>query len=115
MARGLRTALAFAAAVAAVAVFAAPAPALTEQPPSASFTPAGGYVAEGQAVAFGDTSTDAAGQISRESWTLGDGSPAGSGPTPTHTFTALGTYKVTLTITDTLGREASVSHQFTVL
>jgi hypothetical protein len=37
------------------------------------------------------------------SWDFGDGSPAGSGVTTSHTYTASGTYTVVLTVNDTTG------------
>ncbi len=50
-------------------------------------------------VAFTDNST---GATSRQ-WNFGDGSENSTEPNPTHTYTSAGTYKVTLTITDTGG------------
>lgn len=47
------------------------------------------------------------------SWDFGDGA-TGSGQTLTHTFASVGTFVVTLTIRDNLGRLASVSHAVTV-
>jgi PKD repeat protein len=56
---------------------------------------------------------DATSQVTRYSWTFGDGGTA-SGQTVTHTFTSPGSFPVTLTITDTLGRVATVSKTITV-
>ncbi|WP_217645265.1 PKD domain-containing protein [Nocardioides terrae] len=47
------------------------------------------------------------------SWDFGDGSPAGSGMTPSHTYAAAGTRTVTLTVTDEEGAIATVSHTVT--
>ena len=44
------------------------------------------------------------------SWTWGDGS-SGGGVSPTHTFTAPGTYSVTLTVTDSYGLTSALSTQ----
>ena len=40
-------------------------------------------------------------------WDFGDGSPASDQPSPQHTYTEAGTYKVSLTVTDSEGNEAS--------
>ncbi|MBN1160262.1 MAG: PKD domain-containing protein [Candidatus Diapherotrites archaeon] len=37
------------------------------------------------------------------SWDFGDGTAAGTGATPTHTYTTVGTYTATLTVTDSVG------------
>jgi alpha-tubulin suppressor-like RCC1 family protein len=48
----------------------------------------------------GSASTDPDGTITDYSWDFGDGSALGSGPTLTHQFAAVGSYTVTLTVTD---------------
>ena len=48
------------------------------------------------------------GSIVSYSWDFGDGSPAGSGATPTHTYTSVGSFVVTLTVTDNGGLTNSV-------
>jgi subtilisin family serine protease len=62
---------------------------------------------------FTDTSTDADGTIASRSWAFGDGGTA-TGATPTHAYTAGGTYTVTLTVTDNAGAQATTSHTVTV-
>ena len=47
-------------------------------------------------------SVDPGGAISTYAWTFGDGGTA-TGATPSHTYTAAGSYTVTLTVTDTVG------------
>jgi PKD repeat protein len=48
------------------------------------------------------------------SWNWGDGTAAGSGVTPSHTFAANGTYTVTLSVTD-VGGTGTISRAVTVL
>lgn len=62
----------------------------------------------------GTTSSDPDGTIAGHSWSFGDGTPAASGATTTHTYAAAGTYTVTLTVTDDDGASGSVSHDVTV-
>ncbi|MFA5772659.1 MAG: PKD domain-containing protein, partial [Thermoplasmata archaeon] len=45
-------------------------------------------------------STDPDGQVASVSWNMGDGSPAKTGKTVTHTYTAEGTYSVVAKLTD---------------
>jgi PKD repeat protein len=52
---------------------------------------------------FTDASTDADGTIASQSWDFGDGSPLGTGATPTHIFATPNTYQVKLTVTDNNG------------
>ena len=47
-------------------------------------------------------------------WDFGDGTPTGTGTSPSHTFPAPGTYIVTLTNTDGWGRAASITLSVTV-
>lgn len=47
-------------------------------------------------------------------WDFGDGSPAGTGPTPNHTYGSAGTYGVTLTVTDILGYTDAITTPVTL-
>ncbi len=51
-------------------------------------------------VQFADTSSDPDGDTFTASWDWGDGTAEGTGLSPTHSFTAPGTYTVTETVTD---------------
>ena len=85
--------------------------ATTNQPPTASFT----ATPTNLSVAFdGSGSSDPGGSIASYSWNFGDGSPAGSGATPQHTYAAPGTYQVTLTVTDNQGATGHVTKAVTV-
>jgi leucyl aminopeptidase len=63
--------------------------------PSASFT----YSADGMTVHFTDTSTDGDGTIAARAWDFGDGGTS-TEANPTHTFAAVGSHTVALTVTD---------------
>ncbi len=79
-------------------------------PPTAAFT----HSVDGLTVSFDGTgSTDADGEVVTYTWDFGDGSPAGSGATTSHTFATGGDHVVTLTVTDDDGATASVSHTVT--
>lgn len=66
-----------------------------------------------QAIVVDSTGADATAQVSSYLWTFGDGGSA-SGRNATHTFTAPGTFPVSLTITDLLGRTQTVTHSLTI-
>jgi len=51
----------------------------------------------------GSASTDPDGTIASYSWNFGDGTPPGTGSVVFHQFTSMGTYPVTLTVTDNGG------------
>jgi uncharacterized repeat protein (TIGR01451 family) len=68
----------------------------------AAFTPTSITVSIGTPVVFTDTSTTDGSAIVTWDWDFGDGG-VGSGPVVSHTFTAAGTYTVTLTVTDACG------------
>jgi len=64
-------------------------------------------------VNFTNTSTDSGGTISSYAWTFGDGGTSTSA-SPSHTYTAAGTYTVTLKVTDNTGATNSTSKSITV-
>jgi hypothetical protein len=82
-------------------LFALPAPA-----PTAAFTSSCNQL---DCAFDGSGSVAPGGTITSYGWDFGDGN-TGTGVTPTHTFGAAGSYTVTLTITSSLGGQASVSH-----
>ncbi len=70
-----------------------------------------------QPATFTATATPATGHgISTYFWAFGDGSTqTTNGPTTTKTYSEVGTYVVTVTVTDDLGQTASVSKSFTIV
>jgi PKD repeat protein len=58
------------------------------------------------ATMFGGNSYDPDGTITAFGWNFGDGT-AGTGVSPQHTWSTVGTYIVTLTVTDNVGRQAT--------
>ena len=81
------------------------------QPPAAAFSSS---IAGLKVSVDGSLSTDADGTVAGYQWDFGDNTAAGSGVTTSHTYTAAGTYTVTLTVTDDDGAKSSVTHQVTV-
>ena len=80
------------------------------QPPVAAFTssPNGGVMPVD--VTFdASASSDPDGTIVSYSWTFGDGSPAASGKTTTHTYSTAGNHVAELTVTDNRGASARAS------
>jgi gliding motility-associated-like protein len=61
----------------------------------------------GFATQFTNTSS---GSIVSWNWNFGDGSPAGTTISPSHTYPANGTYNVTLTVTNVYGCSKSITH-----
>ncbi|MCW2527231.1 MAG: hypothetical protein JWM76_2091 [Pseudonocardiales bacterium] len=79
--------------------------------PTASFTTTvSGLTVSSDASA----SADSDGSIASYAWTYGDNSPAGTGKTNDHTYTAAGTYTVTLTVTDNAGATGTTTRLVTV-
>jgi xanthomonalisin len=77
--------------------------------PTANFSTA----TSGLTATFTDSSTDVGGTISSYSWTFGDGGTS-TVKSPTHTYSAAGTYTVTETVKDSGGVSASKSASVTV-
>ncbi|MGN6607604.1 MAG: PKD domain-containing protein [Jatrophihabitans sp.] len=85
-------------------------PAAVDAPPSAAFTSS----TSAATASFDATgSSDPDGTVANYAWDFGD-STSGTGALPTHTYTASGTYHVTLTVTDDRGASTSVTHDVTV-
>ena len=83
--------------------------------PVASFTYSPASPASGTAVTFTATASDPDGNDPLSyAWSWGDSSPAGAGPTTTHTYLAGGPYNVVLTVTDARGAAAVVQQVVTV-
>jgi PKD repeat protein len=81
------------------------------QPPVARFTAS----PTGLAVSADATaSSDPDGTVASYAWDFGDGTAAGSGSRPSHTYAASGTYPVRLVVTDDRGATGTVSHDVTV-
>jgi YVTN family beta-propeller protein len=84
-----------------------------DQPPLASLAPAAA-VAGWPVLLNASASTDPDGQIARYDWSFGDGQTAlDAGPTPAHVYSTPGTYRATVTVTDSEG--CSTSPVFTGL
>jgi len=67
----------------------------------------------GLTVNFTDSSTDTGGTISSRSWNFGDGSSS-TATNPSHTYTAAGTYSVSLKVTDSTGATNTKTQSVTV-
>lgn len=72
-------------------------------PPTATFT----YTANGLTVQFTDTSQDPDGSVVAWSWNFGDSSPTSTVKNPSHTYSAAGTYTVSLTVMDDDGETSA--------
>ncbi|SMQ72678.1 PKD repeat-containing protein [Plantibacter sp. VKM Ac-1784] len=76
------------------------------QLPTAAFTPT---VVNLDGSFDASASVDPDGTIASYAWNFGDGT-TGTGVTATHTYATAGTFSVSLTVTDSVGATASVSH-----
>jgi PKD repeat protein len=81
-------------------------------PPVAAFSH--GAAVAGTPISFTDGSTDPNGDIASWSWDFGDLSGTDTHRNPTHTYTAPGTYTVSLTVTDATGKSDAKTAQLTV-
>lgn len=81
------------------------------QPPTAAFTSSSVDLV---ASFDGSTSKDPDGTIASYSWDFGDNSAGSASVKPTHTYTAAGTYHVSLTVTDNQGATDKVTSTITV-
>src|SRR6266566_1910938 len=77
------------------------------QPPSAAFT----FSCTGLGCSFTDQSSDPDGSVTSWQWTFGDGTTGSTAQNPSHTYSAAGSYTVTLTVKDNQNASSSpVSH-----
>ena len=76
------------------------------QPPTASFT----FSCSALACSFTSTSSDPDGSIAGYSWTFGDGATS-TVQNPSHTYSAGGSYTVTLRVTDNQGAQSTTATQ----
>lgn len=84
-----------------------------QAPMAAAGGPYSGVV--GSPVSFDGAGTDPDGTIALYTWDFGDGSSlVNAGATPTHTYTADGTYTVKLTVEDNYGKQASDTASVTI-
>ncbi|GAA1417357.1 PKD domain-containing protein [Agrococcus citreus] len=80
--------------------------------PTAAFTSTvsgsqASFDASGSSIGAGAT-------VASYSWSFGDGTPAGTGVSPSHTYAAPGTYPVTLTVTDSRGASGVVTRDVVI-
>ncbi|HEU4470529.1 MAG TPA: PKD domain-containing protein, partial [Flavisolibacter sp.] len=80
------------------------------EPPVANFTISSPYC-QGKAISFSDLSTTSTGSIVKWIWNFGDGSPvvtANTNVTQVHSYSATGTFQVTLTVENNSGCRSQV-------
>jgi len=85
-------------------------------PPAANVSPVAAFtssVAQATASFDGSTSVDPDGTVASYAWNFGDSGTA-TGATPQHTYTASGTYTVSLTVTDNRGGTNTITHPVSV-
>ncbi len=88
-------------------------PAVPLPGPVAFFSPSPSSPVAGTAVTFNGSASKSDVPIVSYTWTFGDGS-TGSGAITTHTYSAEGTYTVTLTVVDANGKLAAIAQKITV-
>lgn len=81
----------------------------TNVPPVANFS----VVTSGLTATFTDSSTDSDGSIASHAWNFGDGATS-TAASPSHTYTAAGTYSVSETVTDNAGATNAKTSSVTV-
>lgn len=89
-------------------------PPVTPKNPVASFTYSPSSPSTADTIYFTDTSSDEDGQVVSRLWSFGDETTSTS-QNPSHRYTILGTYTVTLTVTDDDGNTDHHSTQIIVL
>lgn len=82
-----------------------------DQGPQAVFSAASAGL---QLTVNGTASNDVEGPIASYSWMWGDGTPASTGATATHTYSAAGTFNVALTVTDSGGATSTMTRALAV-
>ena len=81
--------------------------AVADEAPRAAFTDPTGRA--GQVIDFSGSGSDPDGAIAAYTWNFGDGVTA-AGSHPTHVYATAGSFMATLTVVDSSGQTASVSH-----
>jgi PKD repeat protein len=86
-----------------------------DEPPAARFTVATAHPAARMLVRFnGSSSQDPDGTLSTYVWDFGDGA-SGTGAMPSHTYASAGTYRVTLTVSDSSGLTGTTTERLVVV